>query len=152
MNMLPGKDQIFLKRAIVFPITVSQSGLQTAPVSFPCSRLAKCAKLCVRVLAVHPISHRRPNREVHSSFKSLTGLQPLSSFIQDRKAHVSADTLHGDFFFHYCGHIPLAVVQIKNNAIILHRPLTALSTHATSKHFMLNCFRISLKKKKNPRK
>jgi len=148
--MLPGKDQTFLKRVIVFPITVSQSCLQTAPVSSRCSRLANCAKLCVKVLAVQPISHRRPNREAHSSFKSLTGLLPLSSFRQDRTARVSADTLCGEFFFHYCGHIPLTVVQMKSNAIILHRPLTAVSTHPTSKYFLLHCFKISFKK--NPRK
>lgn len=129
--MLPGKDQTFLKRVIAFPITMTQSGLQTVAVSSPCSRLANCTKLCVWVLAVQPISHRRPNEEVHSSFKSLAGLQPLSSFIQDRKAHVPADTLHRDFFFHYCGNIPLVAVQIFKNAIILHRVLTALSTHPT---------------------
>lgn len=75
-----------------------------------------------RFLAVQPISHRTPHRELHSSFKSLTGLEPLNSFIQDRKAHVSAVILHEDFFFHCCGHIPLAVVQIKNNALIHTAP------------------------------
>lgn len=86
-------------------------------------------------------------REVHSSFKSLTGLQPLRSFTQDRKAHGSADTLYGDFFFHYCGHIPLAIVQIRNSAIILHRPLTAVPTYPMSKCFLHNYFRISFLKK-----
>lgn len=67
-NMLPGKDQTFLKRVIVFPVTVSQFGLWTAADSSPCSRQANCTRKCVKVLAVQCISHRRlENYTLHLS-------------------------------------------------------------------------------------
>lgn len=132
-NMLPGKDQTFLKRVIVFPVTVSQFGLWTAADSSPCSRQANCTRKCVKVLAVQCISHRRlENYTLHLShwldYNHWALLRRVESLC------FNWCFTQGLFFF-YCGHITLTILQTKGNVIILHRPLTSRSTHPMSTVF-----------------